>query len=466
MTRLGVGRGHRRRSGAPANQDSYLHLAAPCSRWPTAWAATAPARWPPSWPPSRCASEFGRRPTPSSPPTSWSGPCSGPTTRWSAPPPSDPELAGMGTTLCALALVESRRATSAWPSSTWATRGSTCSRRAISSRSPTTTAWWPPSSARAASPRTRPPSTPSATSSPGPWASTPGSWSTRGRCGRCRATATCCAATACSTRWTRAGSRPRCASWPHPTRRPTSWCAWPTRAAAATTSPWSWSTCEGDADDATGRRHRRPTSTAAGGRSGDRSTTGSISAVSGETRAIGDQDEPPPEPRPAASSGPPGERRRRPPTGPRPRHFTWRVLAFVVAVAVIIGLTVAAITYYARDTYYVGFDGDTVVDLPGPPGRGAVDQARAGRADRHRPAPTVPASLLAEIDSGKVEPTLADAHRYLTNVHDVASTQGPPAATTSSTTAAGLGTTTAARPPPGTDRRWASAGATPSWACW
>jgi PPM family protein phosphatase len=43
---------------------------------------------------------------------------------------------------------------------------------------------------------------------------------------------------------------------------------------------------------------------------------------------------------------------------PRPRQFTWRVLLFIVAILAVVGLAAAAITYYARDTYYVGFDKD------------------------------------------------------------------------------------------------------------
>ena len=66
----------------------------------------------------------------------------------------------------------------------------------------------------------------------------------RRRRGRARSTATasCSAATASSTRSTTTASPASCAGSPTPTRRPPSWCASPTRAAAGTTSPSSWST--------------------------------------------------------------------------------------------------------------------------------------------------------------------------------------------------------------------------------
>ena len=59
------------------------------------------------------------------------------------------------------------------------------------------------------------------------------------------ATATCCAPTGCSTRSPRTRSPPSCGAWGTRPTPPTSWSAWPARAAAATTSPsssWTWST--------------------------------------------------------------------------------------------------------------------------------------------------------------------------------------------------------------------------------
>jgi PPM family protein phosphatase len=170
-----------------------------------------------------------------------------------------------------------------------------------------------------------------------------------------------------------------------------------------------------------------------------------ISAVSGESRATSRADAPPPTP-------PTRKQRRasrRAAAGPRPRNFTWRVLAFVVAVAVIIGLTVAAISYYARDTYYVGFHGNTVAIFKGRPGGvlwikpELVEPTSMSRDE-------VPASFQDEIAAGKLEPTLSDAHRYLTNVADVAVTQGSGGTSTSTSSTSsggpGAGSTTTSSP--------------------
>jgi hypothetical protein len=53
---------------------------------------------------------------------------------------------------------------------------------------------------------------------------------------------------------------------------------------------------------------------------------------------------------------------------PRPRRVTWRLLLFIAAVLGVIGIGAAAITYYGRHTYFVGFDADAVVIFRGRPG--------------------------------------------------------------------------------------------------
>jgi serine/threonine protein phosphatase PrpC len=53
----------------------------------------------------------------------------------------------------------------------------------------------------------------------------------------------------------------------------------------------------------------------------------------------------------------------------RPRRFTWRVAMFLIVLAAVVGIGIAAIGYYARGTYYVGFDDDGVVTVfQGKPG--------------------------------------------------------------------------------------------------
>jgi PPM family protein phosphatase len=167
-----------------------------------------------------------------------------------------------------------------------------------------------------------------------------------------------------------------------------------------------------------------------------------ISAVSGESRATG---------RATATELPLTAKERRAArrradraaAGPRPPRFTWRVLAFVVAVLVVVAMTVAAVTYYARDTYFVGFDHDSVAIFRGRPGGvlwiqpELVEHTGMTRAQ-------VPAVYLDEIGNGKLEPSLDDAHRYLSNVAGVANQVNSDSTSTTTptpTTEAGTGTT-------------------------
>ncbi len=52
----------------------------------------------------------------------------------------------------------------------------------------------------------------------------------------------------------------------------------------------------------------------------------------------------------------------------RTRHVTWRVLAFVLAVIVVLGVAFGAVGWYAKRTYYVGYAGTEVAIYQGQPG--------------------------------------------------------------------------------------------------
>jgi protein phosphatase len=119
--------------------------------------------------------------------------------------------------------------------------------------------------------------------------------------------------------------------------------------------------------------------------------------------------------------------------GPRPRLFTWRVLLFVIFVIAVIGVTIAAITYFARDTYYVGFDGNQVVIYRGHPGGTLwIEPEVVERTDYTRSE--IPASAIPDIEAGKLEPSVNDAHTYLTNLSDEANEQGTGTTTTTAPT--------------------------------
>ncbi len=186
--------------------------------------------------------------------------------------------------------------------------------------------------------------------------------------------------------------------------------------------------------------------TAAGSGPGPPAQDRLIRAVPGESRTATEPEPPKPEPLSKRQQRAARRAAEKTVTGSPPPHLTWRVLAFVLAVAVIIGLTVAAITYYARDTYYVGFSGNTVVIYRGRPGGvlwikpKVVESTGISRS-------SVPDSFMDDIGNGKLEPTLSDAHEYLSNLRDVASTQS--AGTDTSTGDGSSATTTTAATSPG-----------------
>jgi protein phosphatase len=160
-----------------------------------------------------------------------------------------------------------------------------------------------------------------------------------------------------------------------------------------------------------------------------------ITAVSGEARATGHVPGGSGEPAPPTAKELRAQERAqkraaaRVNRGPR---FTWRVLLFIVAIIAIVGAAFAAITYYARDTYFVGFDKDVVVIYRGRPGGVLwIKPELVERSELTRD--TIPKSSVPDIEAGKVEPTRDDAHRYLTNLADQATEQGTGTATTSTT---------------------------------
>ena len=146
-----------------------------------------------------------------------------------------------------------------------------------------------------------------------------------------------------------------------------------------------------------------------------------LSAVSGEARAMGAAGAPL-----ATAPGPKLAQEPKAPKAPktaRPRTITWRAVLFVAALLAVLAVAFGAITYYGRSTYFVGFSDDAVVVFRGKPGGVLWIQPEAVERT-HLTRQTVPAGTVAEIDKGKVEPTLEDAHKYLANLQDeIGSTQ-------------------------------------------
>jgi protein phosphatase len=116
----------------------------------------------------------------------------------------------------------------------------------------------------------------------------------------------------------------------------------------------------------------------------------------------------------------------------RPRRFTWRVVAFIVAIVAVIALALVAVGWYARHTYYVGLDNGQVAIFKGRPGgllwfNPTLDR-RTSLAEKD-----VPPTRLPDVQAGKEEATRAEAQRYVNALRQesqaqTTTTAPPPAA--------------------------------------
>jgi protein phosphatase len=149
---------------------------------------------------------------------------------------------------------------------------------------------------------------------------------------------------------------------------------------------------------------------------------------------------------PATSTGDdPGERRSRvAPTaeverGASSRRVTWRIALFVFVLAAIVVAAAGSIWWYGRNTYYVGVDDGRVTIFRGKPGGvlwldPTVEQRTSLKfAD-------VPPARRSDVRDGREEATLADARRYVANLREQAEEirRSTTSTTTTSTTVAGF----------------------------
>lgn len=123
------------------------------------------------------------------------------------------------------------------------------------------------------------------------------------------------------------------------------------------------------------------------------------------------------------------ERRARKRSRPRPRRLTWRVVLFTLLFLAVLGAAVGVIGYQARHTYYVGFNGDSVVIFKGKPG-GMLWFDPTVERDTGLTRAQVPASETDRLNRGQEEGSLASAETYVQSLRDRAN----PSTTTTSTT--------------------------------
>ncbi|HEY4378264.1 MAG TPA: Stp1/IreP family PP2C-type Ser/Thr phosphatase [Acidimicrobiales bacterium] len=133
--------------------------------------------------------------------------------------------------------------------------------------------------------------------------------------------------------------------------------------------------------------------------------------------------------------------------GARVRHLTWRVVGFVLILLVVVAAAVAAVGWQARHTYFVGFADDEVTIFKGHPG-GVLwfDPTVEQRMKISRSQ--VPDALEASIAAGKEEPSVTAARNYVLNLRNqIAQIEAAKTTTTTTTTTAPTTTTTTTVPP-------------------
>jgi serine/threonine protein phosphatase PrpC len=126
------------------------------------------------------------------------------------------------------------------------------------------------------------------------------------------------------------------------------------------------------------------------------------------------------------------------------RRVTWRAAAFTVALLLVIGAAAGSVWWFARGTYYVGFDGENVAIFKGRPGGVLWLDPTVERRYRELTRDDVQPARVADLEEGKTEPSLADAQAYIRRILTPTTTTTTTSTTTTSTTTTSTTTTTTA----------------------
>ena len=101
------------------------------------------------------------------------------------------------------------------------------------------------------------------------------------------------------------------------------------------------------------------------------------------------------------------------------RRVSVRMLAFLLAIVLVLAGSVAAIGWYARGSYFVGLDEGQVVLFKGRPGGLLWFEPTVEERSTLTMAQVLP-SRVADLEAGKPEPTLEAARRYVANLAEEA----------------------------------------------
>ena len=98
-----------------------------------------------------------------------------------------------------------------------------------------------------------------------------------------------------------------------------------------------------------------------------------------------------------------------------PKRLNLRVAGFVVALCVVLGAAIASVAWYARSAYFVGLAGGHIAIFQGRPG--GVLWFKPTLSDRTSySAASVLSYNLQALRSGQLEPSLGQAHQYVSNL--------------------------------------------------
>jgi protein phosphatase len=123
---------------------------------------------------------------------------------------------------------------------------------------------------------------------------------------------------------------------------------------------------------------------------------------------------------------------------PKPKLFTWRLVLFLVLFVVILAGAAGAVGYYARNTYYVGFQGESVVIFKGKPG-GVLWFKPTLEEKTTLTRSQVPPAQVDRVTKGQEEGSVQAARDY---VRDALTTTTTSTTTTTTTTTTTLPPTT------------------------
>ncbi len=150
---------------------------------------------------------------------------------------------------------------------------------------------------------------------------------------------------------------------------------------------------------------------------------------------------------PAPATTPPASARASAEPAPSTRRVTWRSVLFVTGVVAVLVGAAGAVAWYARSTYHVGVQDDQVAILRGRPGGLLWIQPTLAESTELS-LDDVPDGRRDAVLRGKEEPSLAAARNYVESLEDQAEAERRRTTTTTTTTSTTLPLPPPPAPPP------------------